>query len=152
MTRLDERREKILRYVGSQNCFPLILKTGFYGSVGGGEIVPLLPMAVEDLVMSILDNAESLGSFNQSINRFETSPGRARSSLDIWRHALSVCPELDIFTIMETIYNLRGSLRVNYCSFVHRSVFRRGHSEWDPPNFLTREYGIRFSTWKRLHE
>ena len=147
MSRIGERRKKILDYVSGHPSSTLEFRTDYNSPV----VVLDMVENVDDLVMQIITTARSCASFTQSGIR-ETSSGRSRSSLDIWRHAKSVLPDIDIFTIMESIYRLRNKLNMNYCGFVHRSVFKPRYYDWDYGNFLTREYRIMFSTWRKLHE
>jgi hypothetical protein len=159
-TLIQQRREKILAY-NSQTCLePLI----FMDRKGG-----ILEIAKEDLkfnksgtpnrrrlVLSILEMCRNYGSTNQVTNKFETDAGRNRSAIDIWRHAKALYPNIDVFRIMETIWQLceEGEVFGQYCHRVMRAVFRTwNHDGKDTDmHFDCHEYDIVFNTWELLHE
>jgi hypothetical protein len=155
MSRIQERREKILKYIEKYDQSPLVFrkyissdKSDHFPSISGDYDEP-----VDNLVMNILDMSQRYGSFNRKTDSIETGNGRMRSSFDIWRHAKAVLPDIDIFSIMESIYRIKDDIYGHYCSQVHRAVFDNDHS-WGPLDrgFLAREYGIMTTTWKKLHE
>ncbi len=152
MSRMDDRRKKIQNYVDTNRNDNLYFKRTVTG-----EIVQLSATNTDDLIMEILQKAEDYWSWSES--GFETTPGRLRSSLDIWRHAKTALPDIDIFRVMEAIYRLKDKVYGHYCYMVHRSVFRLPDTgSWSVHrqpigfrNFICREYKIKFSTWKKLH-
>ena len=153
--RLAQRREKILRYISEHNTDNLLFRHPGYRETPEEYMVHLDADGsnIDDLVMEIITKSENYCSYNPNMGYVETIYGRMRSSLDIWRHAKSVLPDIDIFTIMESIYNIKELLYGHYCITVKRAVFRLPNS-WSSgvSNFLCREYGIRLSTWRKLHE
>ena len=151
MSRMAERRAKILRYIDEHNQDTLYFVNVYSPSK---DITYLLDTDSIDLLVSeILSRSKNYGSYNPNMNYIETYPGRMRSSLDIWRHAKSIKPDIDIFTIMESIYGFRYDIYGHYCGNVKRAVFREPtfYSK-GVPNFKCREYNIMFSTWRKLHE
>jgi len=153
--RLAQRREKILRYISEHNTDTLVFQRPDHREALEETIVRLESDGsnIDDLVMEIITKSTEYYSYNPNMNNIETGYGRMRSSLDIWRHAKSVLPDIDIFTIMESIYNVKELLYGHYCITVKRAVFRLPNS-WSKGvgNFLCREYGIKLSTWRKLHE
>jgi len=150
MSRIADRRNKILQYISKYNCDPLLFKDPY---TPDSPIFYISDTNIDILVKGIITLSTSYGSYNTTMNYVETFPGKMRSSLDIWRHAKSVIPDIDIFTVMESIYRLKDRLYGHYCSTVKRAVFRSPNS-WgrSVPNFKCREYNILFSTWRNLHE
>jgi len=159
---IAKRREKILAYNSKQCCDPLEFK-GQYGI--GNKSVPIPEDELKfnhdgspnrkQLVRIIIRMAVRYGSYNPTTKVLETGCGRNRSSLDIWRHAKSLYPDMDVFLIMEAIHALyidpREKIYGQYCSFVKRSVFDLS----GPREFLSwgcGEYKISFNTWRKLHE
>jgi len=150
MSRIVDRRDKILQYISKYNCDPLLFKDPY---TPDSDTVNLLNTEVDALVFEIISMSHRYGSYNTTMNYVETFPGKMRSSLDIWRHAKSAIPDIDIFTVMESIYRLKDRIYGHYCTTVKRAVFRLPTS-WSigVPNFKCREYNIMFSTWRNLHE
>lgn len=159
---VQKRRDKIQHYIdGLIRTEPLEFKRMFSTDTNIVELTAHNKSNdLDDLVYECFDLASMFASWNPSINNYETSSGRLRSSVDIWRHIRSVRPEVDIFSVMESIYRLRENLYGHYCITVKRAVFRpvRGIDDYrgtaaSPSSLICNEYGgIRFSTWKKLHE
>jgi hypothetical protein len=167
MSQIQKRREKILAYNSKHDCSPLIFKTWN----GSREVtIPSDQLKfnkdgspnVKQLVLTILEMSERNSSFNRDTNKFETSEGRNRSSLDIWRHAKNIYPDIDVFRIMEVLHKLckSGVVRGQHCSTVHRAVFYRNENRGydifsrDDEDLMWRcgDYKISFNTWSNLHE
>jgi len=155
---IKEKRKKIQTYIDTQCSDILLFKRHF---LGGGRRVSIpkvnnLPNGkpdIDNLVRNIFSHAEEYYSYNPVTKECETSYGRSRSSIDVWRHAKSVLPDIDIFTIMESIYNIREGLDGDYCRDVMRSVFDLlTNEDWEGVfEFRCEEYGINFSDWEKLH-
>lgn len=173
MTTIKQKQQMVLDYI--QNCTqtPLCFKRAIPVQYGQPSIPPVLQpilnagsKTLKDLVYAILENCIHFGSYEPESTRFETSYGRMRSSLDIWRHVIYYRPDVDIFSVMEVLYQLRNDLYGHYCSTVHRTVFKIP-SPWqtysfthNPKGFYTHEYRssaigvqnvLKFSGWKKLH-
>ena len=142
----EKRREKILNYVKNNRSDAL------HFSDERASIKKLEYTTLTDLIRQILRLSETYCSYTIDGIR-ETGYGRRRSSLDIWRHVKFFEPDVDIFTVMETLYGLRNELNGNYCWIVKRGVFtlRYSSSIYRSENFLSREYMITFNAWKCLH-
>jgi hypothetical protein len=110
------------------------------------------------LVLSILDKTAKYYSVNGD-GKVETPPEANRSAIDIWRHAIAIYPDIDIYRIMETIYRLcdkeeeEGALVFGqFCWMIDQSVFRNFCLKTTNMNFPCEEYGMEFKDWKVLHE
>ena len=140
----EKRREKILNYINTCRTDPLHF-------VHEGKVVKeILHDSLITLIRGVLRHSENCCSINSS-EILETRSGRRRSSLDIWRHVKYFIPDVDIFTVMETLYVMRGELYGNYCWLVKRGVFTMDSYRSGVNNFLSREYMITFNAWKCLH-
>ncbi len=154
---IEQRREKILAYNGKHDCSPLV----FMGYGGKIHKIPAEDLKFNldgspnkrRLILSILDQSNKWSSFNSTTVKVETTPGRNRSSLDIWRHAKDLYPDIDVFLIMEAIHKLvlSGDVYGQYCCQVHRAVFDIYHHNISDHFWLCREYKISFNSWKQLH-
>jgi hypothetical protein len=86
----------------------------------------------------------------------ETSAGRNRSSLDLWRHLKFYLPEITIYDVMHSLYNLMQDKPIHsqYCYTVQRRVFNCRESGYTAPiNYGIQskdEYGLLFSEWKNI--
>lgn len=151
---VKKRREKVLKYLKKYDTSPLIFKNW------EGKTTELPDSDnIDDLVRNILKYAKSYESFGQISDEYETDRGAMRSSFDIWRHAKAVKPDITIFQIMESLYNIRDDIYGHYCSTVRRGVFELTpeYGLWsenitDAGNlhFLSREYGITFYAWRNI--
>lgn len=149
MSRIADRRNKILQYISKYNCDPLLFKDPY---TPDSPIIYISDTNIDSLVKGIITLSTTYGSYNPNMQYIETFPGKMRSSLDIWRHAKSVIPDIDIFTVMESIYNIKNQIYGHYCITVKRSVFMPPRYSSGVRNILCREYNIMFSTWRCLHE
>lgn len=127
---------------------------------------------VDDLVLQVLELARSNSSFRLSlpfdqifdtnfklINRkgyySETFNGRSRSSLDIWRHIKYYLPEITLYDVMHSLYNIMQThpIMSQYCNTIRRRVFNAQNSYNRPTNYsasVTDEYGLKFPDWKNV--
>lgn len=156
-----DRRNKILAYVEANRHDPLFFYDGGYREdvvkqsdryVESGKWYKA-DMSLADVIIEILKLSRVYVSAN--CENVETGAGRRRSSLDIWRHVIAVRPDVDIFSVMETMYYIMPKVNVNYCYVVKRTVFTyrvyevRDHSaRANGGGTICREYGnIRYSSW-----
>jgi hypothetical protein len=110
------------------------------------------------LVLSILDMTAKYYSVDGD-GKVETPPEANRSAIDIWRHAIALYPDMDIYRIMETIYRLcdkeeeEGALVFGqFCWMIKQSVFRNFRVRTTDMDFSCDEYDMAFGDWKVLHE
>lgn len=152
---IQKRIDKIVAYNSKQNLTPL-----YFTSMTSGETVAMEKRNLrfnadgspnrKRLVLEILRMARNYCSHNGTL--VETTPGRNRSSLDIWRHARYLYPDIDLFAIMETLHKLCSDNLVfgQYCGQVHRAVF--SIAPWGTNmSFMCNEYKISFNSWRQLH-
>lgn len=165
MTTIKQKQEMVLRYIGYYPQTPLVFKYHPISKPGALTSVPEIiefpiteSMSLKALVYAILEKCVGYDSYTVTSMRYETSSGRMRSSLDIWRHVKYYRPDVDIFSVMEALYQLRDKMYGHYCVTVCRAVFKLP-SPWisfsytfHPGSFFTREYGtLTYAGWKKLH-
>jgi hypothetical protein len=105
------------------------------------------------LVTCILRHKEHYYSKNTVTKEVETSTGRHRSSLDIWRHVIFYKPEITLMEVMNILWNTREELRYQMCNMLKKRVFdlesERGvRLHQDSNNYD--EYGLSFGDWGNL--
>lgn len=125
--------------------------------LAGDEIIPL-SLGCTDLksivfeALTISRRASSCSKDSRG-NYFETSSGRLRSALDLWRHIKTYYPEKTIYEVMEALYELEKKGRVNghYCGTVRRRVFwpTSGGGVVIGKSFRD-EFGLIFSDWENI--
>jgi hypothetical protein len=155
MTSIRDKRQIIQNYVDKlEDVSPLL----FVPLSSKGKKTVDIPECkdLEETIFQIINMSQSYYSYNPSAKAFETSAGRLRSAIDIWRHAKSVKPDISIFTVMEVIYSIRGRLYGHYCCTVHRTVFKpsfgyNGDVTDDRTLFCGEFDDILFSEWSKLH-
>ena len=110
---------------------------------------------LDALVIDILNSTHRHWSININ-NIHETSPGRRRSVLDIWRHALTYDPDITIYAVMRSLFSLGNKdLLIGgfYCGNIGRRVFRSRES-YRFGNFWGErdqdEFGLSFSDWETI--
>ena len=82
---------------------------------------------LDKIVVTVVALAKKFGS---SSDKGKETPKEAyRSVLDIWRHTKEFIPDIDIFSIMRSLYKVAYDgevFGVSYCSTIHRTVFSGG--------------------------
>ena len=156
---IDKRLQKIATYNSQQKLSPLYFSKRASPHVAidiPERLIRLNPGGAVNkslLVMGILTMSAEFCSTRAENHLIETFPGKNRSVIDIWRHAIYVFPEIDITELMEEIHYLCDSGQVfgQYCSVVRRAVFRNFNLSYTDMHFMSREYKISFNSWKNLH-
>ena len=108
---------------------------------------------IDKLVITILSLAEEFESASSN-NKLETTRGRSRSALDVWRHAKQFFP-IDIFSIMRSLFKISyyGAVYgVGYCSTVKRMVFSRGSAPSIRMAETPDEFGGYLKFWENIKE
>lgn len=107
---------------------------------------------MDKLIITIIYLAKRYQSHSEGMGS-ETRAGAARSAIDIWRHAKQFIPEIDIFTVMRSLYKLiaMGILAFHFCGTVKRVVFYF-RSEDSSMYKLADEFGSNISYWKDIKE
>ncbi len=86
----------------------------------------------------------------------ETSAGRRRSAIDIYRHLKPYRPKLTLFAVMQTLYQLdavEGKLVSCYCNNVKRRVFilKETFPHKESMHYFTDdEFGLEFPQWEDI--
>jgi hypothetical protein len=160
MTSLKLKRQYVNNYLEKLESIDPLEFVRFGGMKKKDNPMPIEERnTLEETIYEILNMAQSYCSYNSVTGELETTPGRLRSCIDIWRHLKTVKPDIDIFTIMETIYAIRHRLYGHYCSTVHRTVFKPSgdatfawHGDVVEGRILyCEEFGsIKFSEWKKM--
>lgn len=154
--KIEYRREKILAYINSQKNSPLVFGRRFFHPDLEKVELPNCDNT-DQLVYNVLVMARTQSSWCMETSRSETCSGKMRSSLDIWRHICSIRDDVTIFDVMESLYRLANPMRRvsgHFCTVVRRGVFAAdSYPAWrtEPLNFRSGEYGIWFSSWRKLH-
>jgi hypothetical protein len=150
-------RDAVNNYLNSgkvRSKCPLIFKTNNYSS--RNEEVDIRSeldscRTLEDKVLCILRYARGNPSYKKdNTHGYETSGGRRRSSLDVWRHLITYYPELTIFEVMSSLCKLELNrlINSNYCYDVRRRVFLPGnYYGWDS---YKDEYGLHLTDWENI--
>lgn len=157
MTMIQNRRDKILAYNSKRDCRPLR-----FSFRGDEKTIPERELKfnkdgspnVYRLVISILEMCSSCRSINSVTDVLETMQDCNRSSLDIWRHAKYLYPDIDVFKIMEALHRLvrEDKVYAQFCNQVKRTVFYLDEDRSHDMHFKCEEYNISFNTWRKLHE
>jgi len=138
--------DKVLGYIRSCEHGPLHFSEG-HQPTGN---------SVRELVLSVLAAADNHASLTDH-NTTDTYPYKNRSSIDIWRHIISVTPDVTIFEVLRTLFELIrdkevGSLK---CPRIGRRVFRlKSVPGWteDYGRFELDEYGLLTADWEWIGE
>jgi hypothetical protein len=89
----------------------------------------------------------------------ETTAGRKRSSLDLYRHIYKYCPEFTLWDVMHTLYEHADEFYSAYCFGVCKRVcqtlpnmkklydYTGGSAIYNPERD---EYGLDFDKWKEI--
>jgi hypothetical protein len=106
--------------------------------------------SLDNKILFLLRYSRSCGSYERNSNYYETSSGRRRSSLDLWRHLITYYPKYTIFDVMHSLYRLavKNIVTYNYCSVVKRLVFLGGNN-YGYHNYHD-EYGMHLNDWKDI--
>lgn len=80
-------------------------------------------LSIDKLVMYTLYQNARHNSILSSNSQVETSFGKRRSVIDIWRHVAYMNNSIDIFDVMESLYRQREKLKITYCSVILRTTF-----------------------------
>lgn len=144
-------RQRIKEYLKSTDTSPLIFSD--YDS--SNSSFDWKKASLEDAVRQVLE----LTMWNDSINsngKCETSYGKFRSSIDIWRHIKFFRPRVSLISVMKAIWKICPTLRGQYCVDVHRVVFKKnsvgGYTDPDMQRLkpTQSEFGILLRDWNKI--
>lgn len=159
MNTASERRELVSRFLVGKNLNPLIFVDhhGESAKLGIKKRIRENETSDAELIKIILMHKEDYFSKDRETGTVETSPGKHRSVLDIWRHVIFY-RKLSIFDVMSILYSIREDLRIQYCRVIHRRVF---DSRRDSSGFLRSdlqmdfsyldEFGLDFMSWENIN-
>lgn len=142
-------RDKILKYKATVNTVPLIFVNEDFEEERG-VFVP--KGTVLEMVQDCLELMGEFYSMNSYTKQIETRPNRNRSSWDIWRHIIYICPEITIFQVMAALFeNREGNMESLNCCDIERRVFRYRINGPDcVMNGESDEFDKKFSQWKYI--
>lgn len=155
-------RERVNSYLSVCNTEPLefyrqdwIGQTYKYSKAGDDDFIEALKISKEislsDAILSLLSYTNAYASgINDNI---ETTPGRLRSVIDIWRHLKKYNPDLTIFEVMDSIYKDNSYLYSHYCGFIDRRVFCLADNDEYPEeinDWDDDEFGFNFDYWSDI--
>jgi len=141
-----EVQNNILNYIECHEHSPLF----FYPAC---PITNLSDNNLDNIVIICLKLARYIDSVRKNGDKFilETTAGRSRSSIDIWRHIISYKSEITIFEVMESLYRQREWLIGQYCHGVRRRVFKLKEFSWGRLYLRSMdEYRSYFTQWKDI--
>lgn len=116
----QENRQKVLEYCSNYDIYPLY----FHRYISPKDEFNPEKYTVDDMVKRVLTLSEKYMSYNSNSGEFETSSGRWRSSLDIWRHIIYYYPAIEIFDVMHSLYKIQEECGGQFCNDVERRTFR----------------------------
>lgn len=155
-------QEKVLNYLKDKDISPLHFKSP---ELYRGDL-NRLSGDMDDLLRFIMKVMRYHDSFDKN-DDYDTSSVRWRSSLDIWRHVIYYFPNITIFSVMKSLYNIREECGGQYCTTVHRRTFKLkvepSEKYWsnqvvpthgNPPRYLygdeIDEYGLIWFDWENI--
>ena len=136
-------QEKVLNYLGDKDLTTLRFN-------GGPHL-----RKIEDLdllVFRVIGCTGKYASINTENKRIETHSNRWRSSIDIWRHVKYYKPEVTIFDVMNSLYNMRNRLRGQYCHLIYRRTFKTSRGGYIYDQERGDEYNLSFDQWKDINK
>lgn len=155
---VERRRKKILAWAENQRDDVLTFYDMYRRTVPI-DLDDLVPnhndLSLNELTKTFLDLSQTHTSVNTD-KITETFYGRMRSAFDIWRHIKKYRPDVALFEVMNSFYEIRDSLYGHYCFVVKRSVFTTERTTWRETigfpvkNFRCTELNILFNSWGKL--
>lgn len=152
------RRDKIAEYNANTDLSPLrFIKLGKEVKIAKSDLKfnPSGSPNRKYLIKAILTMSQTCSSMNIETGIVETPRGKNRSVIDIWRHAIYMYPDMDIYRIMEAMHTLckDGEVFGQFCRRIKRAVFRNFNFSHLTTNmhFMCNEYAISFNSWEVLH-
>lgn len=136
---------QVFAYIRSKDSGDL----SFFKDGGKGNIT--LTDNVDANIVQLLKLSRNHGSYLVGTLAQETSAGRYRSSIDIWRHYRFYDPNIKIADILNGLYRLyqKDQLYTHYCSTVQRRVFKNmiGGRVMSANQQYQDEYGLKLAQW-----
>lgn len=152
---MKTNEERVLEYIDTHNHDPLYFGTQEFSN----KFESIKNSSIEELIICCLNFLRSGCSYRKIDGELvpDTGSCRYRSSIDIWRHIISIRPEVTIFEVMNSIYNIKDKLYGQYCTTVWRRVFKNKPKDLYGdiyPNIenqtMEDEYNLLFSSWKDI--
>jgi len=145
-----QNKEAVIQYIKNYSNSPLVFHEVNHPEI---EFKPdISNLTLNELVLFVLENTSKYYSKNKYMT--ETGRGRLRSSLDIWRHVKYFRPNISIFDVMNSLYEIKHELISHYCVTVNRRVFglRKFYSRvYSLLENEKDEYGMVFIDWENIN-
>jgi hypothetical protein len=154
-------RQKVLNYLES-DYVDYTCPLRFRGYTSPKDEFDITKYSVDDMIVRTLQLAWDYASEHPENGFIECGSKRRRSSLDIWRHIKFYYPEVTIFDVMHSLYNLyRKEVYGFYCTTVWRRVYKyktywsSGNEELmadmsGQKNDNFDEYGLEWKEWEDI--
>lgn len=127
-------------------------------------------LKLKSLILNIIKMTDECASIDKD-GTLQCTSGRRRSSLDIWRHCLPYIKDVEIFDVMNALYELNVEdelINSDFCSTILRTVFWIADAsdmedgvrvvsedDYNDANYRDDgdydEYGITFDDWKAIN-
>jgi len=148
-------QEKVLEFISERDTTSLIFKK----VVNEWEIIKINAedLTLNEVVELVLDYSSEYSSYNLMSHSRETLSNKWRSSLDIYRHTKYFIPEVTIFDVMNSLYEIKDILVGHYCGDIKRRVFKLEKNtsycslHTDGTSYYD-EYGLTFENWKGINK
>lgn len=130
----EYNRQKVRRYLEGLSLNNLI----FSPDLTNEEIASVSEKNRKEAIIACMNLCETHSSINSTTGLRETSKGKRRSVLDIWRHLKLYRPRVTIFGVMQSLYILdveEERVVSCFCNQVRRRVFILKESFPDKESF-----------------
>jgi hypothetical protein len=111
--------------------------------------LPRILTECETLLLTVFTLTNLYASNNLKTGIKETTSGRRRSSIDVWRHAKFFKPEIEIFDVMRALWNLEKMrvLHSIFCTDVNKRVFCKNYDNSEIGRGIPDEFGGTSESW-----
>ncbi len=150
-------REKVLNYLNSEDITPLHFH--FTDDFNDKLEFEKVSGNINELVKLVLKFTRGTSSYNVD-DEFACGIERWRSCIDIWRHIIYYFPNITIFEVMKSLYDIRDECGGQYCGTVRRRTFKikiySGDRGWFNQTFdglytdFRDEFGLLWEDWETI--
>ncbi len=113
-------------------------------------------VSIEDRIYNIVKlSSRTFGTVHYKSGSYQCKPSARRSALDIMRIYKFYFEDIDLFTVMRTLYKLVEDRKLSTmkCPTIHKEVFWVQSSNWDgSSNWEDTELNIKFNSWRTIGE
>lgn len=145
----QHNRNMVMAYLAQNKIIPLIFK-GYTSSVE--EFNPE-KHSITEMVKRAMTLTKDYASTDIN-GEWESSSERWRSVLDIWRHIIYYYPNVEIFDVMHSLFEIKNECGGQYCHEVRRRTFKLAsayqHYNWSNLQMGIDEFGLSFDAWEDI--